>query len=95
MDLTFAAGDLVALFPEGRLTQDGELGLFQEALWPLLAQSRVPILPVRMDGLWGSFFSRRRRGALRARIALRVGAPLQDSSPELLRGALLALKEAS
>ncbi len=100
IDRTFAEGDLVAIFPEGRLTEDGELGAFQDALAPLLAETRVPVLPLSLGGLWGSHFSRRRTtslgGALLARITLRVGAPLAPgSAPEQLRSALRDLKEAS
>jgi hypothetical protein len=100
IDRTFAEGDLVAIFPEGRLSEDGELGAFQDVLAPLLASTRVPILPLSLGGLWGSHFSRRRTrsigGALLARITLRVGTPLAPgSAPEQLRSALLALKEAA
>jgi hypothetical protein len=100
MDLAFDQGGLVAIFPEGQLTEDGELGVFQDALAPLLAGSRAPVLPLGLGGLWGSHFSRRRRpgigGALLARISLRVGTPLEPGTgPERLRSALQALKEAS
>jgi 1-acyl-sn-glycerol-3-phosphate acyltransferase len=100
IDLTSGEGDLVAIFPEGQLTENGELGEFQEALAPLLAGSRVPIVPLGLGGLWGSRFSRSRApralGALQARISLRVGAPLAPGAgPEQLREAIQALLEAS
>jgi 1-acyl-sn-glycerol-3-phosphate acyltransferase len=100
IDLTFAEGDLVAIFPEGGLTEDGELGEFQDTLAPLLAESRVPTVPLGLGGLWGSRFSRKRApgalGALQARISLRVGAPLgPGAGPEQLRDAIQALRRAS
>ena len=96
IDRTLAQGELVAIFPEGQLTEDGELGPFQEALMNILVQARVPIVPIGLAGLWGSPFSSRARtglaGALQARISLRVGSPLvPDSVAGTLRREILAL----
>jgi len=91
LDATFAEGDLAAIFPEGRLTEDGELGPFQDALAALVADCRAPVLPVGLGGLWGSYFSRRPAGALLGRISLRVGAPLEARAPDQLRSAIQAL----
>jgi 1-acyl-sn-glycerol-3-phosphate acyltransferase len=92
---TLAEGDLVAAFPEGRLTEDGRLGAFQQPLTDLLAGLDAPILPIGLGGLWGSHFARGPKagptGALLAKVRLRVGAPLQDPLPAALRGAVQEL----
>jgi 1-acyl-sn-glycerol-3-phosphate acyltransferase len=77
-----AQGELVCLFPEGKLTRDGELNQFRRGIERVIAASPVPVLPMCLQGLWGSHFSRQERskkpflGKLRSRITLRVGALL-------------------
>lgn len=53
-----ADGDLVCIFPEGRLTSDGELNPFRTGVERIVARSPVPVIPMALRGLWGSFFSR-------------------------------------
>jgi len=95
-----ASGELVCIFPEGRLTSDGAVGVFRPGLTRILAQTPVPVVPMALAGLWGSVFSRypgRIWGPLlhsvSARIGISVGAPVaaQDATPELLRERVLAL----
>lgn len=50
-------GDLLCIFPEGRLTQDGELGPFKAGIEKILQKTPVPVIPMALRGLWGSFFS--------------------------------------
>ncbi len=52
------AGDLLCIFPEGGLTRDGELGEFKGGVMKLLAVNPVPVVPIALRNLWGSFFSR-------------------------------------
>jgi hypothetical protein len=52
------AGDLVCIFPEGRITDTGELYPFRPGLKRILEETPVPVVPVALRGLWGSFFSR-------------------------------------
>lgn len=51
-------GELVCIFPEGKLTTDGELNEFKSGLSRILEQTSVPVIPLALQGLWGSFFSR-------------------------------------
>lgn len=51
-------GHLVCIFPEGRLTTDGEMNPFMRGIDVILKRSPVPVIPVALKGLWGSFFSR-------------------------------------
>jgi hypothetical protein len=51
-------GELVFLFPEGGLTPDGELQPFRRGIERIVARTPVPVVPIAVVGLWGSFFSR-------------------------------------
>ena len=98
-------GDLLAIFPEGAITSDGALQPFRGGVMKILAAARadgldVPVVPMALIGLWGSYFSRVevrggrhvamarpfRRG-LCSRVGLHVGMPVRarDAQPESLR----------
>ncbi len=72
------AGEVVGLFPEGRITRDGELQTFLPGLRKIIDTYPVPVLPMALCGLWGTFFSRE-RGTLKipkrlwSKIALKIG----------------------
>jgi len=53
-----AAGELVCVFPEGKLTTSGEIDTFKSGTTTILGQTAVPVIPMALRGLWGSFFSR-------------------------------------
>ncbi len=95
-------GELVAIFPEGRITRDGELQAFRPGISRILAANPVPVVPLALSGLWGSFFSRIdgeamkipfRRGLFSA-ITLRVGPPVaaEAASVANLQSLVLALR---
>ncbi len=97
-----ANGELVAIFPEGGITRDGELQPFRPGISRILADNPVPVVPLALSGLWGSYFSRIdgeamkkpfRRGFF-SRIGLRVGPAVspQDAQPEHLQRLVLALR---
>ncbi|WP_081948947.1 MFS transporter [Litchfieldella xinjiangensis] len=76
-------GEVVMLFPEGRLTPDGEIQRFRRGLDMILARDPVPVVPAGLAGLWGSWTSHCGGRALtkpprrfRARVALVFGEPL-------------------
>ncbi len=54
------AGEVVCIFPEGKLTGDGEMNDFRAGIERIIARSPVPVLPMGLRGLWGSVFSRDR-----------------------------------
>ena len=96
------AGDLIGLFPEGRITRDGQMNPFRPGIRRILERNPVPVVPMALRGLWGSFFSRKdgpamtrplRRGLL-SRIALVAGAPLPGATatPEALQVAVAGLR---
>jgi 1-acyl-sn-glycerol-3-phosphate acyltransferase len=55
-------GQLVMIFPEGSLTRDGEFRPFRSGVEEILKRQPVPVLPMALRGLWGSFFSRAESG---------------------------------
>ena len=57
-------GDLLCIFPEGALTRDGELAEFKGGVMKLLETNPVPIVPLALQNLWGSFFSRKDGNAM-------------------------------
>ncbi|MDY7578028.1 MFS transporter [Herbaspirillum sp. RTI4] len=95
-------GELVCIFPEGKLTLDGEMNGFKGGVAKILARSPVPVVPLALRGLWGGMWSRHRgnfleRGFRRgpfSQLELAVGAPLAaaDATPESLHAQVLALR---
>ncbi len=59
IDEELADGQLVCIFPEGKLTRDGEMNEFKKGVEKILERRAVPVVPMALRGLWGSFFSRR------------------------------------
>ncbi|HEX2828560.1 MAG TPA: MFS transporter [Burkholderiales bacterium] len=76
-------GELVGIFPEGRLTRDGEIGEFRGGVSRILDRTPVPVIPMALSGLWQSLFARNREAIKRAhtrlfpRVRLVVGGALQ------------------
>lgn len=60
-------GELVCIFPEGQITRTGELNKFRGGITKILKANPVPVIPMALDGLWGSFFSRKYGEAMRNR----------------------------
>jgi len=59
IDAELADGEIVCIFPEGKLTRDGEMNEFKRGVERILERRPVPVIPMALRGLWGSFFSRR------------------------------------
>ena len=93
-----ADGELVCIFPEGKITADGEMNPFKPGIEKIVQRSPVPVIPMALRGLWGSFFSRKDGPAMRrpfrrfwSRIELVVGEPVP---PERVKAADLAVRVA-
>ncbi len=50
-------GDIICIFPEGQLTRSGCLTPIRRGMEMIARRAKAPIIPVYMDGLWGSIFS--------------------------------------
>jgi 1-acyl-sn-glycerol-3-phosphate acyltransferase len=95
-----ADGELVCIFPEGRLTRDGRLSPFRRGIERIIETTPVTVIPMALYGLWGSLFSRYGKGPLRRRfghlwqpVLLTIGAPLppQAASAEAVERAVTGL----
>lgn len=96
------SGELVCIFPEGQLTRTGALNAFRPGYELIARISGCPVVPVYVDGLWGSVFSHRNGTPFRQRpeswprhITVRFGGVLSDTSPITARNALLDLGAAA
>jgi 1-acyl-sn-glycerol-3-phosphate acyltransferase len=58
IDAELADGEIVCIFPEGKLTKHGELNEFKKGVERILDRRPVPVVPMALRGLYGSFFSR-------------------------------------
>jgi len=81
VDAELAAGNLVCIFPEGSITQDGEIQRFRPGIEKIIARRAVPVVPVALGRLWGSWFSRNQGGGVRripgrlfAKVPVTIGA---------------------
>jgi 1-acyl-sn-glycerol-3-phosphate acyltransferase len=87
-------GELVCIFPEGKLTSTGEMNEFKGGISKIIERSKVPVIPMALRGLWGHLLSRSKDGLLerafrkgfRSQLSLAVGQPVEPTevSPELL-----------
>ncbi|WP_404471716.1 1-acyl-sn-glycerol-3-phosphate acyltransferase [Vreelandella venusta] len=82
-------GEIVMVFPEGRLTPDGEIHTFRRGLETILARDSVPVIPAGLAGLWGSWTSHYGGKALkkwpsrfRAPVSLHFGPPVMAQEAE-------------
>jgi len=95
-------GDLICIFPEGKLTSTGEMNEFRGGIAKILARSKVPVIPMALRGLWGSMLTRDKANLFersfargpRSQLALAVGAPVEPemATPEYLQQQVLALR---
>ena len=93
-------GELVCLFPEGQITRHGLLNELRRGFELMVRQAEVPVVPVWLDGLWGSIFSfsggrcfTKWPKRLRYPVTVLVGDPLPpaEASAERVRERLLEL----
>jgi 1-acyl-sn-glycerol-3-phosphate acyltransferase len=80
VDEELAAGNIVCIFPEGGITRDGKIQRFRPGIEKIIARRAVPVIPVSLGRLWGSWFSRRKGGGIRkipgrlfARVPITIG----------------------
>ena len=104
-------GELLCIFPEGGITSDGSLQEFKGGIMKILERTtqqgvEVPVVPMALTNLWGSFFSRVEHGGAMVRpfrrgifnrVGLNVGAPLASATvqPALLQSQVQALLTAA
>jgi len=72
-------GYSVLVYPEGRRTPDGKPSPFRSGLGMLAARLNVPILPLRIDGLY-AMKTEGRKIARRGELSVVIGKPLRFST---------------
>ena len=100
-------GNLLAIFPEGGITKDGELQPFKGGIMKILENAKrdgidAPVIPMALTNLWGSYFSRVEKGnamvrpfrrGVFSRVGLNVGSAMDAShlQPETLQSRVAIL----
>ena len=100
-------GDLLAIFPEGGITKDGELQIFKGGIMKILENAKrdgvdAPVVPMALTNLWGSYFSRVEKGNAMVRpfrrgvfskVGLIVGGAMdaKTTTPDALKTKVAAL----
>jgi acyl-[acyl-carrier-protein]-phospholipid O-acyltransferase/long-chain-fatty-acid--[acyl-carrier-protein] ligase len=79
--------EIVCIFAEGQITRTGQLLPFRRGLERIMKGVEVPIIPVSLDGVWGSVFSFERGRFLwklprcvPARVTVSFGSPMPPTS---------------
>lgn len=92
--------DIVALFPEGGISHDGDIGKIYPGYRVIAAQQKGVIVPFYIDGIYGSVFSRSlkrhtsSKSWFKRNVRVIYGEPIpMDSDPETVYNAINALKE--
>jgi 1-acyl-sn-glycerol-3-phosphate acyltransferase len=94
------AGDVLGIFPEGKITADGEIQEFRSGIDKIIAEQPVPVIPMALCNLWGSMFSRRdpllkrRPYKLWSLIEMRIGEaiPPEEVTAQRLQKEIQALR---
>ncbi len=100
--LVLQDGGLLGIFPEGGITKDGTLQPFKGGIMKILERAPVPVVPMALNNLWGSYFSRVEQGGAMVRpfrrgvfnrVGLNVGAALNTASvsPDVLKSRVATL----
>ncbi len=83
IDEALVQGDVVCIFPEGKLTRDGKIQKFRDGVERIIKRHPVPVIPMSLQGLWGSVFSRQQSNifyrllkGFKSRIGLVVSEPV-------------------
>lgn len=94
-------GNLVAIFPEGQITRNGEVGPFERGYQRVVRGVDCPIVPIHIEGMWGHPLSckggevfRCWERWLRPRVTVRVGAPVSSAiTPDELRNVVVGTRQ--
>jgi acyl-[acyl-carrier-protein]-phospholipid O-acyltransferase/long-chain-fatty-acid--[acyl-carrier-protein] ligase len=93
-------GEVVCIFPEGGITRNGEMQEFRPGFLSILKDTDVALVPIYLDGLWGSIFSYEGGKCFwkwprrwRLPVTIRFGQPIREpANAEEVRHAVEKLK---
>jgi 1-acyl-sn-glycerol-3-phosphate acyltransferase len=101
IDAALAEGEIVGIFPEGRLTTSGEIAAFKSGVERVLARAAaagrpVPVVPMALRGMWTSMWSHRddRLGRMRAPRRFRAHVEVVAGGPVSGEGVTAEMLEA-
>lgn len=95
------AGRLVVIFPEGGITKDGEINKFQPGIDAIIERTPVPVIPLALRGMWGTWASRERGSALKGwpnsfmkKLTIIAGDPVapEEASRIIMHDKVVALR---
>ncbi len=101
IEQALSAGHLVCIFPEGKLTANGEMAEFMRGLDIILRKNSVPVIPLALKGMWGSYFSRYRGRACKGlpqrfrshiEIEAATALPAQELNSRILAQTIAAMR---
>jgi 1-acyl-sn-glycerol-3-phosphate acyltransferase len=88
-------GEVVCIFPEGGITNDGVMQEFKPGILKILSTHPVPVVPMALNGFWDSLFSRKGGRAFfksptgfMRRVYLDIGTPIPPKEATLERMSL-------
>ncbi len=74
---------VLCIFPEGKITSTGDMNPFRPGIERIVARDAVPVIPITINGLWGSYFSRKDGKAMTkpfrrffSRVTVTIGDPV-------------------
>jgi len=86
VDAALAEGELVCIFPEGALTRDGRMSPFRSGVEKILQRRPVPVVPMALQGMWSSMWSRRDSRLGRMRVPRRFRATVDVLAAPAIAG---------
>lgn len=86
VDKALADGEVVGIFPEGKLTDDGEIAEFKAGVEKILARRAVPVVPIALKGMWASMFSKRNSRLGQLRVPHRFRAHIEVEAAPAVSG---------
>ena len=93
-------GELMCIFPEAAITRDGEMAEFKRGIERIVKSRPVHVIPMALQGLWGSWFSRYKGKAMKGLpkripdVTLSAGEEIkpEDVTSEYLQEKVAALR---
>jgi 1-acyl-sn-glycerol-3-phosphate acyltransferase len=99
IDTLLREGEIVCIFPEGKLTADGSVNEFKPGILKILKRTSVPVYPMALQGLWNSKFTHSKEKTLirsiRPNVQITIGkkASTNLNNPEDFKNITLSLME--
>ncbi len=97
-----AQGEVVCMFPEGAISRTGAMQGLKRGFELIAKRANAPVIPVSLDGLWGSIFSYERKKFFKKKpiripypVTVNFGSPMstQEASSAAARQSLQDLAE--